>query len=188
MSNGTTRVDPSEVSLSEGARQLDVTFDPPADIDEGPWTVVLSTATTDPAGNPLRGGWTESAAAYQGYLGPADTAPAISSCHVDHTVFRPDGDEGVGTESDSVRLLWSAASMPTWWVVSARDRTTGEIQTLDVLTPASGAGSWDWSGRNERGQLLDPGVWQLTVQSESALGVRSSVCGVDVLLDLPEAP
>jgi len=165
--------------------EVTLDLDPAVDAGAGTWTVTASLELRDLSGNKLDGAWTGQSADYVGTFG--DLTPAVdpvSGCIPDLPVFRPDGDDGSGSEADWVTLTLESNSAPTWWVVSVRDDTDALVhRTYEV--PAGPGDTWTWDGRGIDGRVLSNGAYQIAVDADDGQGNRGGACSAVVSIDNP---
>jgi hypothetical protein len=166
----------ASVELLDGGDALAIVLAAPVLPSPGtPWRVRLSGTVQDLAGNPLDGGWSGTPADYVGAFGLSVPVDPVQTCSRSTEVFRPDGDDGAGLEADQVRLSFSAAVAPAWWVLTVEE-TGGTIVRLDYLVPIGAGDAWVWDGRDEAGKVLPPGLYTLSVDAEGNQGNRGGVC------------
>jgi hypothetical protein len=187
-------LDPTTVSTSNfsinGADAFDVHFDGESLVTielESPvvgslsgWEVGVSKEVRDLAGNRLAGSWSNAAESYLGYFG--DYIPSLDPvdlCEVDTTLFRPDGDDGVGEEADSVTLHVESVSAPTWWVITVTDSDGVEIER-EFIGASLNAADWVWRGRASNDVVTRGGVYQIQAQAMDGFGNLSSPCTAQV--------
>ncbi|MDG1482123.1 MAG: hypothetical protein P8R54_21200 [Myxococcota bacterium] len=134
------------------------------ELSEGIWTLWLSTDVTDADSNSLDGAFTGAASAFSLGLGQVDNdAPDLSSCSLSVDEFRPDGDDGAGSEADSVSLTLSATDVAQWWRLEVLD-SDGDLVRMDhhsAGVTGSSVGTLSWDGRGEDGLVVDNGVYIL---------------------------
>ena len=153
-----------------------------APLTVGPaWLLTVRSDLRDLGGNPLAGAWGAGGVSYTGLMGAAGVVDTISSCAVSADVFRPDGDDGPGQETDGVDLLFSSPSAPAWWVVEVAD-ANGELVEVEYLAPNGPLDGWTWDGRDSSGRVVDAGTWTLSVSAEGSFGGRSAPCSRQVEL------
>lgn len=130
------------------------------------WRVQIEPTVTDLAGNPLAGAW-QGEALYRGFFGSAPTVDPIS-CEVDRTVFRPDGDDGVGNAADTVQFDFESATAPAWWVVTVTQAIENStiVHRVEYLSPSGPVGDWVWDGRDGGGRILDRGTYTVSIEAE----------------------
>ncbi len=123
-----------------------------------------SAGVRDVEGNLLDGTWTGARSAFVLDVGAvADTAPDLSSCSADPTLFRPDGDDGTGSEADQVDVSVSADDVPAWWRLVVSVAGGDQVRTLWVPESSSSSAVIAWDGRGDDGRVLDNGTYSLTL-------------------------
>jgi hypothetical protein len=164
--------------LAPGGREVTLAFDPAIDPAVGAFSIEARPQLRDLAGNRLDGAFINAASAWSGPVGTSGVAPSIVACEAGVTRFRPDGDDGAGTEGDGVLFTWSASSVPTWWVLSIYQGD--ELIRREWRTPNGAADGWRWDGRDATERVVPDGAWELTVASVDGFGNRSLACAVPV--------
>jgi len=165
--------------------EVTLDLDPAVDATAGTWTVTAELELRDVSGNKLDGAWTGQSAPHVGTFG--DLPPAadpVSGCIPDVPVFRPDGDDGAGSEADTVTLTLESNSAPAWWVVSVRDEADALVVRRYEL-PAGAQDTWTWDGRGVRGEVLPNGAYQVAVDADDGQGNGGGVCTAVVSIDNP---
>ena len=187
-----TAAEIESVSLTAG-RWVSVVPFTPMDGALGAWTLtVASSLRDDGGGNYLSGDWSGSAADLVLTFGDVtDNAPGVSSCTPDTPEFRPDGDDAVGVNADSVTIQAVASSVPEYWWVEVADDTGTVVQWLPSVG-TSAAQSLVWDGRAANGLVVAPGRYTLSTVALDGRLARGSTCvsQVDVsqLVGPPVAP
>jgi hypothetical protein len=177
----------ASVSLDATESVVTLTLTNPIDADAGTWTVTAlsssAAALTDANGNKLDGTYSNSTSTYVGTFGDvASAADEVTSCTVSRSRFRPDGDDGAGTETDDVELRFSSASTPVWWVLSVWS-PEGELVRRDFVTPLASSDVWTWDGRDAGERVVDDGIWTIVVDSDDGSGNRGGSCATTVTVD-----
>ena len=148
-----------------GADDTTLTLSLPSsqDAGSGVWTLDLSDALRDAAGNRLAGQFTSGSAPLSLDFGAVpDTAPAVVSCPVSTSTFRPDGDPGPGSAADSVLVTTTANAQPGWWELEVTN-SDGDLVLLTRTLATSPSASLAWNGRGQDGFISDNGDHFLTV-------------------------
>ena len=159
---------------------LTLTAPVPLDAGLGQWTLALSSQISDAAGNRLDGQYAGAASPYAGAFGLVpSTAPNLLSCLPDVGLFRPDGDDGAGEESDDVHLNAIADAAPDTFLMVVTDgagverwrwREAGAAAT-QLLT---------WSGVDQDGAIVENGLYSLRVSAWDAMGNAGDACLAEV--------
>ena len=172
-------------SVAPSGLEIVLDLDSPADPQPGGWSVVLPHTITDLEGNPLAGTWGAPGVTYTGFFGAAATIDPVSTCAVDTSVFRPDGDDGVGEDADEVVLSYGASSAPAWWVVDVR--TAEGVTVLHTQRVPTGTSDvWAWNGRDVTGAVVPAGTYTLSVASKGSNGNLGAACVRAVEVELVE--
>lgn len=158
---------------------------PPADGADGTWIVTLPPSVRDLAGNRLSGNWTGLASTYQGVFGdvgaPVDPVSCVGTTPSDG-VFRPDGDDGVGREADAVGVALQAVVAPAWWEVDVSLAGGGTLR-MERAVPVGAIDDWVWDGRDQGGQIVANGAYEIAVTPVDGQGNRGGGCVASVVVD-----
>lgn len=188
--SGVTVTGPSgdvPVTTALSGTMLVLTPSTPIDTSAGAFTIDVPSSVRDEAGNRLDGDWSGAAAAATVHFGDvADSLPTLAGCVVGETEFQPDGDDGVGSEADSISVTPVASADPTWWELRVVDQTGATVRTSRV-DGATGSATWD--GRGDDGLVLPQANYSLVVSAVDAADNRATACtrAVDLAqrLELP---
>jgi hypothetical protein len=109
-------------------------------------------------------------------------APDILSCAVDQETIRPDGDDGLGIEQDTVTVEMSADSTPTMWLLSVETESGDLIQrtrfdAVDIFD------DWRWDARDVDGAIVENGFYELVVEAVDEYGNVGDSCSAFVAVD-----
>ena len=181
------------VASAAGDTEAVLTLAAPVDGAAGTWTVTVADDVRDAAGNRLDGTWSGNASAFVGSFGAVVDSGDVVSCAPilpEGGWFRPNGDDGVGGESDVVTVDITTAVAPAWWVLSVTDRQTGVLLRRDYLVPSGAFDTMTWDGRDATGGIVDNGDYEIRVEPEDGLGNRGAGCTVVAWIDnvVGEAP
>lgn len=150
------------------------------DAGSGPWTLDLSDALRDAAGNRLAGQFTSSSAPLSLDFGAvANSAPDVVSCPVSIATFRPDGDAGAGRAADSVVVSVTAAAPPAWWELEVTD-DEGDLVLLTRTVASSSSASIAWDGRGQDGFVVQNGAHAVAVTALDAHWNAGASCSQTV--------
>ena len=164
---------------------LKLTFASDLDLGDGIWTLWLSDVT-DSVSNALDGSFTGVSSAFTLELGlVANDAPDLSSCALSVDEFRPDGDDGSGSEADSVTLSLSASDIAEWWRLELYNSDGEMVLTEHHSAGVSGSktGTLTWDGRGGDGLVVDNGVYTLRTVPLDAAWNEGAGCAADVTVD-----
>lgn len=164
-------------SLSSDGRTLTLTPDSPlAPTDR--YTLSLSNDLRDDAqANRLDGTWSGISSGYTGYFGAVPiNVPSLSTCLGDVARFYPDGDPGVGEETDSLQITLQSSGTPAYWWMSITDSNAEEVAST-YLSGLQNLLSWD--GRGLDGRLVAPGTYTLWIRPVDSDGNIGSGCSLD---------
>ncbi len=160
---------------------LTITPASPLDGSLGTFSVALGTGFRDEAGNRLAGDWTGSASAFTTSFGNvADALPLVAGCAYDVALIRPDGDDGVGEESDSVTITPVTSGAPLWWWLQVDDDDGQRIRS-DRAPGTDPDMSWD--GRADSGIIVASGEYTVTLSPIDAYGNIGTACSSTVTVD-----
>ncbi|MEZ4318992.1 MAG: hypothetical protein R3F61_15870 [Myxococcota bacterium] len=164
-----------------------VGLDAPIDASAGTWTLRATDDVRDLAGNRLDGAYTGVSADWVGTFGalPSSADPVV--CAPATPRFRPDGDPGVGEESDTFVVGLTTASLPAWWVASVLD-PSGDVLLKRRVVPVGVSDSWVWDGRDVTERIVDDGVYSVVLEPEDGLGNLGPGCVVSVEVANGESP
>jgi hypothetical protein len=159
------------------------------------YVMTLTAALQDAAGNPLDGNFDAAASGaadnYQFCFGdlPDTVLPTISCTSLLPTALSPDGD-GSGDTSTMTVSLDDDVGLKSWRVEVRSESTGAVVRTLSRLRGTTGADSLAWDGRNESGQVVPNGSYQLTASALDTSDNRSAPCSLGLIvssvLDSPE--
>ena len=148
---------------------------------------VVASDITDRAGNTLDGGWAgEEGTDYRGSFGAVGGASALNTCGLaadSFGLFRPDGDPGLGPESDQVFIVSEAELRPAWWVLSVRKGSDLEVVRRQRYPALSSSWEGEWDGRDMSGEVVPNGPYILEVQVVDAVGNVGEACEINVSVD-----
>ena len=174
-------------TVDDSGRLVTLDVSPPADPQLGAWSLTVDQSVSDLNGNHLSGDWsgapTELQIVFQSIAGNVQPIDTCALATVDEQ-FRPDGDDGVGIDADTIEVAYSSAQAPAWWVLTVLD-ASGELVRVDYEVPSQANGQWTWDGRDQTGTVLPAGAYVVMVQAEGASGARGTPCFAPVLIDLP---
>ena len=164
---------------------MKLTFAADIDLSEDIWTLELSADITDIDSNALDGTFTGVASAFSLVLGQVDNdAPDLSSCSLSVDTFRPDGEDGVGSDADSVSLTLTASNVAQWWQFEVFS-SEGELVLMEHVAGTSGSstGRLSWNGRGGDGLIVDNGTYILrTIPLDTAWN-EGAGCSAAVVVD-----
>ncbi len=147
----------------------------------GTYTLTLGTSFRDEAGNRLAGDWTSGAAAFTTSFGNVpDALPLVAGCAYDLELFRPDGDDGMGEEADSVTITPVTSGAPLWWWLRVEDDEGSRVRS-DRAPGTDADVSWD--GRGDDGILVASGEYTVTLSPIDAYGNIGTACSSTVAVD-----
>ncbi|TNE89101.1 MAG: hypothetical protein EP330_11725 [Deltaproteobacteria bacterium] len=172
-------------TLQADGRTVELRLQSAVNADAGLWTLTVSPALTDLAGNPLDGGFDGGSSPLIVRFGASTPAVSAVSCTADVSRFRPDGDDGVGEQADQVTLVPSSASTPDTWMLSvyASDAALVRRERVDGASP-----SLTWDGRDQSGKIVDDGDWTVEIDARDTEDNLGGACSVTVTLANGEAP
>jgi hypothetical protein len=146
-------------------------------------TITVTSDVTDVAGNALDGSHTGSAGAFILEIGDVtDDAPELSDCSMDVESFRPDGDNGSGTESDTAELSVTATDTSVWWQLEILSED-GELVFFEHVYSGSSMTVLTWDGRNSAGFIVGNGEYQLRVAALDESWNAGLSCSATVTVD-----
>jgi len=182
-------VDVTAFTFTDDDATLAIDLRDPQDAGAGTYTLALSSKVRDAGGTPLDGGYTGGASAFLLQFGTvADSSVDITACTPSTTVIRPDGDDGSGSEADTVELAVSATGAPGWWELVVTDESGAEVYVSREGASATST-KLDWDGRGQDGITAENGSYQLTVAGLDSYWNAGSECAVQVDVDnLVHAP
>jgi hypothetical protein len=96
--------------------------------------------------------------------------------------FRPDGDPGLGIESDELAITLESASTPAWWVLDVID-AGGARRLHDRFPPLGAIDEIAWDGRGSDGMVVENGTFTVTVVPDDGSGNRGSGCTLQAVVD-----
>ncbi len=167
---------------------VELTLDGPVTSDAGVWTVSTSSVRDAGGGNPIDGAHSGVASPYNGSFGDLpSTAGDVIDCTPDVATFRPDGDDGLGAQTDFLRVDLESQSTPARWIVSVED-SGGTLVYRDHKTAVDAVDSWTWDGRDVTEKIVDNGTWTLRFEADDGFGNRGAECVTSVTVDNREAP
>ncbi len=162
---------------------LELTLASSVNLSEGVWTLWLSSTLSDLDGNGLNGAFTGSVAPFALQLGlVSDDAPDLSACSLSLDTFRPDGDDGSGSEADEVTLSLSATDPATWWLLEVFSSDGTLVQT-EILAAGSSSGQLTWDGRGWDGLIVDNGDYLLRAEPLDAAWNTGAACSATAAVD-----
>jgi hypothetical protein len=148
---------------------------------------VVGSEITDWSGNTLDGGWTgEEGTEYRGRFGAVGGASASNTCGLaadSVRTFRPDGDPGIGPESEQVFIASEAELSPAWWVLSVRKGSGLDVVRRQRYPALSASWEGEWDGRDMSGEVVPNGPYVLEVQVVDAVGNVGEACEINVSVD-----
>ncbi len=160
-----------------------------ADVDgaAGIWTVTASDNLRDASGgNRLDGAWVGGRSDYVGTFG-AVAAPGDSVTCAPVTpeggLFRPDGDDGLDAERDTVSVELTTAVAPAWWVISVTNQANADLIRRNYEVPGGAVDIVHWDGRDGRGLIVENGNYEVRIEPEDGLGNLGVGCGVVAIVD-----
>ncbi len=166
-------------SLSENV--LVLTPAAPLDVVAGAYSLNIPSTVRDAAGNRLDGGWAGAAASAQFAFGDVrESLPSLGGCLAGASAFRPDGDDGAGSEADSAEITPVSSSSPTWWELRVSDAAGDRVRTL--RTPGTAA-SITWDGRHDDGRVAVGGTYTLAVSAVDATENQALACSPSIALE-----
>lgn len=149
-------------TLALAADDQTLTLTPATAIDAsaGTYTVGVSAAARDSAGNRISGDWSGAAAAWSSTFGAVTSSLPSTSCAIGASAFRPDGDDGAGAEADAVGVTLSGA--PTWWALAVTDADGAYVRRTQV---AGSAAALSWDGRGDDGRIVAEGTYTMDIRA-----------------------
>ena len=169
------------VTLSDDGTVATVTPDLELDAGAGEWTLTLSDALRDLAGNRLSGDFSGGAAAFVTAFGDvAEDLPVVSSCAVDTGRFRPDGDPGSVRDAETFSVTPTTSSAPyRWWMMVER-QDGGRVRSLRVDGSETAV---TWDGRGDDGRVVDSNTYVARLYAEDAYGNSREMCASGVAVE-----
>jgi hypothetical protein len=153
-------------------------------------TLSISDDFRDAAGNQLDGDNDGvSGGAWERSIGDVvDEAPAIVRCGVSAPRFRPDGDDGVGDEADTLRIeVEASAPADRWrWDVVSEAGQWVNANTVDIGLTTSGSMVWD--GRDAGGSVVPNGVYFIDISALDEHENTGGHCTVAAAVDNRVSP
>lgn len=167
-----------------GPRTLAVVLSAPIVGSAGRWTLEISSDLRDLSDQALDGERVGAASVYQGDFGAvASDVAAGATCTVSRTTFRPDGDDGFGSESDELKVSFETRTAPAVWRVSVSDPDGRVVRHERIDAADSNSGSFDFDGRDASERILDNGVYDVTITPANEAGTLGASCAVELTLD-----
>ncbi len=164
--------------------RVEAVLEAPINAGAGRWTFTLDVGPLDLAGNGMDGAWSGASSSYEGRFGSVSaTAPAATSCAVDESVFRPDGDAGSGAESDEVRVTAKADAAPSTWRVQVEDAAGRSVRYARFSAASSEEGVYVWDGRDATGRVVADGSYNVAFTPHHADGTAGRACAATVRVD-----
>lgn len=160
-----------------------LTITPASAIDPslGTYTLTLGTGFRDQAGNRLAGDWSSGAAAFTTAFGNVGEAlPLVAGCAYDLELFRPDGDDGVGEEADSVTITPVTSGAPWWWWLRVEDGAGAHVRSHREPGTAADVA---WDGRGDDGFVVASGEYTVTLSPIDINGNIGTACTSAVFVD-----
>ena len=152
-----TGVPLSDITVTSAEDIAIVSLDTPQDAGAGAWSLGIGSDARDAGGNRLDGTWSGGASAFQLTFGlVADTAPDITDCIESTVAIRPDGDDGLGDESDDLEVSLQASGTPAWWETLILG-PEGELVHLERTAATSSSATATWDGRDLDGFIVPAG-------------------------------
>lgn len=171
----------SSISFPSDDADAVVTLDRVADLGSGTWTLTLSPIIRDASGNRLDGTWSGTASPMVLQFGAvSDSAPDITACSVSVSTFRPDGDDGTGSEADEVDIALTASGPATWWREEVTDSSGNMVLMHRASAGGSSTGTVTWDGRDQDGFVVDNGTYTLSFAAEDDYWNTGVGCSVDL--------
>lgn len=153
-------------------------------------TLSISDDFRDAAGNQLDGDNDgTSGGAWERSIGDVvDEAPAIVRCGVSAPRFRPDGDDGLGDEADTLRIeVEASAPADRWrWDVVSEAGQWVNANTVDIGLTTSGSMVWD--GRDAGGSVVPNGVYFIEISALDEHENTGGHCTVAAAVDNRVSP
>lgn len=171
------------VRLENDDTEVVLELEPPVDGTAGLWTVHASQDVRDLAGNRLGGQWTSHPLPYNGYFGLTPNGPTPVHCTSivpEEKLFRPDGDDGSGPDSELVEVGVVTAVAPMWWRMTVSEAETGAWVLRTRRMPVSRFDKLVWDGRDQAGRVVENGRYHIEVAPVDVRGNTSSACEVGV--------
>lgn len=147
-------------------------------------TLSISSAVHDVGGTGLDGTYDGSGSDFELTFGDvADDGVNVTACTPGVSSFRPDGDDGSGTEADSVDFSLSASALPSWWEVVVYDSDDDEV-LVDRQAAASATGdTWTWEGLGQDGIVLENGRYTIVAHGLDDAWNAGASCTAYVRID-----
>ncbi|MSQ03259.1 MAG: hypothetical protein EXR71_15435 [Myxococcales bacterium] len=162
------------VTASLDGNILTLTLAHALDASSGTFTVTVPDSVRDEAGNRVDGTWSGAAGAFTSSFGAVtSTLPATAGCAVSTEVFRPDGDDGAGEESDAVELSPVTAGSPTWWWLIVTDAADAHVRSTRVVGSTS---SISWDGKGDDGLIVPGGEYLVGIIAIDNNDNQDDVC------------
>ncbi len=177
------------ITASDDDRQIHVGLAAPVDGALGVWTLTAHQSDIeDLDGNALAGDWGSAGVDYVGALGGVGgVVDGVTCTDIAPGAFRPDGDDGAGSDDDEVTLSVRSNSAPAWWVLEVRD-PEGALVLQDWRVPDGAIDTVRWDGRGFDGIIVANGAYDLTVRPEDGLGNAGGACTDTVTVANRTAP
>ena len=173
------------VTLSPDGAEVTLGLDATADGSAGAWTLTVSRELRDLAGRRLAGTWDGFATDYIGTFGDvggfvdALVCPTVSP---EGGLFVPDGDDGVGAQSDTLQVTLDSPFAPAWWVAEVRD-SSGALVRQAWEVPLGPVDAWSWDGRDAAGVVVPNGTYSVAITPDDGVGNRGAGCVVQAVVD-----
>ncbi len=161
-------------TLTLDGSTLTLTLAHAVDASAGTYTVTVPDSVRDEAGNRVDGAWSGTAGAFSSVFGAVTSAlPVTAGCAVSTDLFRPDGDDGAGEESDSVEFSPVTAGTPTWWWMVVTDVGDNHVRSARVAGSASGI---SWDGIGDDGLVVPGGDYVVSIVAIDNTDNQGEVC------------
>ncbi len=172
----------SVAGLSLSASRTTLTITLGEEVTPGELSLTVPAELRDDAGNRLNGAWDDGGSPSDFSLDFGDvenSAPDVSGCEPELTVFRPDGSVGSDEESESVTVNVVAGERPAWWRLTVTD-SDGVLVFLDRVAADTAGDPLSWSGRSLDGFVVDAGTYNLETTAEDAFWNTGATCSTTV--------
>jgi hypothetical protein len=173
----------SSFIFSDDSASVVIALDQTGDGGAGVWTLGLSSNIRDDSGNRLDGRYSGGASTFTLEFGDVtDGSVDILSCSGDTATFRPDGDDGIGEEADTVQFDFLSSASAAWWEIEILSGE-GESVWLTRVPTTVAIGSESWGGHDGGGMIVPSGDYVAIITALDEYWNHGLSCAVDVRVE-----